>query len=192
MSIIFDEARHEYWDGEEKIPSVTQILKKAGLIDDRWFREEKTELGTLVHSITAMIDRGLTKADEWIGNEAYPYLQAWERFLEESGWRPLNIEVVVYNQAAGYAGTYDRIMINQDHKPILIDIKTGQPADWHGLQLAAYAMCLDSDWERTCSRRTVHLYKTGKYSVNAGKKHHYDEPYWNDAWSRIFRSRIAK
>ena len=35
--MIFDPALHEYSDGGVIIRSVTQILKAAGLIDDRWF-----------------------------------------------------------------------------------------------------------------------------------------------------------
>jgi hypothetical protein len=38
--MTFDPVLHEYRDGEIIIESVTQILKRAGLIDDRWFSEE--------------------------------------------------------------------------------------------------------------------------------------------------------
>jgi hypothetical protein len=44
----------------------------------------------------------------------------------------------------------------------LIDIKTGDPQDWHGYQLAAYSQCLPNPHSR--KRMTVHVRANGSYS----------------------------
>ncbi len=39
-ALSFDPETHQYWVDGEKVLSVTQVLKAAGLVDDRWYTIE--------------------------------------------------------------------------------------------------------------------------------------------------------
>ena len=86
----------------------------------------------------------LSKTDEELT------VEEWECIMSFAAWwlaeLPILLmsEQVVYNEAAGYAGTLD-LYVNVGGKDTLIDIKTGQDV-WpeHELQVTAYAHCFDS------------------------------------------------
>jgi hypothetical protein len=57
--MTFDPVLHEYRDGDLIIQSVTQILKRAGHIDDRWYSEEARERGSAVHELCERFNKGI-------------------------------------------------------------------------------------------------------------------------------------
>jgi len=56
--MIFNAGRHEYSDNGIIIPSVTQILKAAGVFDDRFYNEEARERGSAVHELCERYSNG--------------------------------------------------------------------------------------------------------------------------------------
>jgi hypothetical protein len=133
--IRFYRDRHEYWTDDGRVDSVTRILTKAGLIKARFYTEEARNRGSMVHTLTEEFD--LT--GRW-SKEALQYpgwVDAYREFtgLHKPSWT--HIEVGVYHPGVPYAGTCDRIG-SLFGKPTVLDIKSGSPAEWHWLQLAAY------------------------------------------------------
>lgn len=168
IGLTFDPETHTYRKGETILPSVTQILKDVGLIDTTFFTPEHAERGTRIHQATAFWDEtGMD--DDSLPEELSGYLSAWKAFREETGFVPSHIEQAFCSEQ-GYAGTVDRIGRTHKINPLILDIKSGPPAPWHRLQLAAYALMVKRElripiWDMW----GVHLRKDGKYSVESYK-----------------------
>ena len=165
--VQFDEAAHVYTVAGVQRPSVTQILKDAGLIDTTWYTDEARERGRAVHLATQFLDE-----DDLDWDTVLPpyrgYVAAWQRFKQESHFAiscdstgKLLIEYLLFQSVSGYCGMLDRLGTIGTTE-YLIDIKTGDPHDWHGYQLAAYSQCLPNPHSR--KRMTVHLRANGSYS----------------------------
>jgi hypothetical protein len=131
----YDPLGHAYYVDGRLWPSVTQALGCAGHIDRTWYTPESAVRGRLVHHVTAMLHDGPVPVDPAIAG----YVQAYQRFLTETGAVMLAIETALWgHDGFRTAGQCDRVA--QLHQRIgILDIKSGDPADWHPLQLAAYA-----------------------------------------------------
>lgn len=138
--IEFDENAHTYTVDGTQYPSVTTVLKSAGLIDTKWFTEEGRDRGTYVSQATAWWELNQLDNDS-LDPELEPYLSAWVQFLHDSEIDVQQIEHPVCHPM-GFAGTPDRVVFHPTLGSTVIDIKTGGKSTWHALQLAAYAECL--------------------------------------------------
>lgn len=120
------------------LPRVTEIIAAAGLMP-KWNGGDPyaaMERGTAVHLATAYDDEGdLDEAS--ITPEIWPYIEAYRRFRQESGVHILAIEREVRDETVGYVGHYDRL-VRFNGADWVLDLKTGAPAPWHAIQLAAY------------------------------------------------------
>jgi len=148
--IRFDEEKHQYWDGGQLIPSVTQILKPVSP-NFGFVVPEKLEQARLLGSA---VDSAITLHEQKVLDESSlvpvvrEYLNAWIEFKTLSGWITSAVQERVYHRAVGYAGTLDiRGMLNG--RPAVIDVKRTfvMPASV-GPQTAAYAKALGSDHDR--------------------------------------------
>lgn len=143
--LTFEHATHTYRIDGAVVPSVTQILSEAGLIDDRWYTEESQLRGRTVHIITALEDRGELEESQ-VADEYKGYLAAWRRFKAETNCDIMAIEKRAYESTYRFAGTLDRtIEYRNAHGGAygVLDIKTGTEASWHPIQTAGYKMCDD-------------------------------------------------
>lgn len=180
----FDEATHTYYYDGFEVPSVTQIMKNAGIIDDRFYNEEARIRGSAVHLATQYLDEGDLDWDS-LDDLIVPYVKAYQKFKLDSGFVPEFIEKRIYHKAKpgmavciDYAGTLDRAGIFADFLPqkrcdlirdkyAVIDLKTGSIPEWAGIQLAAYALGLLPKMPR---RFALLLKKDGKYKLQEFKK----------------------
>ena len=175
--------RDENWNyisGRRLYPGVTNILKAEGIIDDTWYNEEATYRGEMVHKITELIDKG--KGDCFLDSEIFkdlePYTQAYQRFLNENKIDYFEIETKFVNETYGLGGTPDRIG-TLNLKGTLIDIKTGNPEKWHGIQLAAYALLIA---DPKIKKFGLYLKPNGKYKF---------EPYNDTKYLDLFLSALT-
>jgi hypothetical protein len=142
----FDEKLHKYtWEGKP-VPSVTQIMRVAGVsgYEDRQATspaliKEAMEFGTNVHKVTAFDDLG-TLDESTVDPQVMPCLQAWRKFKRDTGIVFTAIEKMVYSDKHFFAGTLDRYGHLAAGFKCLIDIKTGASLREHGIQLAAYGI----------------------------------------------------
>ena len=155
--VALDRETHTYSNG---LPSVTQILQAAGIIDTQWFTDEARDRGTAVHAACEYYDQG--ELDESSVDPAIAgYLDAYKSWQALNGRDCTWIERSVSDQRKLYAGTPDRILTTQPRA--VVDIKTGQPQDWHRLQLAAYVNCLHDPF--SYQRIGLYLRSDGEFSV---------------------------
>lgn len=156
----FNEDIHQYTYDGNVVPSVTQVIKGTGFVDDRWFTDEARERGTIVHKAVELFNHG-TLDMETVDEETAGYLRGWENFIFAFGMEMEVAEQRVYNETYRYAGTLDYIGVSAKGKRYLIDVKTGTPCRSHHLQLAAYLACVD----KIDFVRTVYLSADGKYNA---------------------------
>ena len=112
-------------------PSVTEILEAVGLISSRYYKPGAAERGTAVHKMLEDYDV-LGIPGEGL------YFEAYCSFLKRAEPKIIAIERFVFVEDPRYGGTLDRVM-EIDGVTYVVDIKTGWPASWHEIQLAAYA-----------------------------------------------------
>jgi hypothetical protein len=155
--LMFDATFHEYRlpDGRQ-VPSVTQILSAVGvstdfealmaMSDERARQiEAKRFLGTAVHAdCHAFDDDDLVWGT--VDPKVVPYLDAWRVFRENTGLQPMTRERRVFHAAHFYCGTLDGIFIDPRGRHVLVDIKTGDPADSGcQFQTAAYEAAFQAE-----------------------------------------------
>jgi hypothetical protein len=144
MSLTFDEDVHRYVLDGEPVPSVTQILTRSGLIDfsaiPPFVRDAALERGRKVHqAIHYYNERDLDVARFEADFPLYgPYLRAWMSFCDQRRFVPVLNEARVASRRHQVAGTLDCLGV-LDGSAVLLDFKTGRPADVAcDLQTAAY------------------------------------------------------
>lgn len=157
--LSFNRELHQFKIDGTPVPSVTQILKGAGIIDDRWFSEYSATRGTLIHQTCELYDLG-DLDEETLDPVLAGYLAGWKKFRDETEFVQTQIESPVYNIGLQYAGILDRVGYVNDENT-LIDIKSGAVPWWVGLQLAAYASCLYPPF--TGDRLAVQLSQDGTW-----------------------------
>ena len=159
--LTFDEKEHIYRLGDEILPSVTEVIKGAGLagdfMPDPWYLQR----GSLVHAASALLDRN--DLDESSLDPAIAgYVQGYRNFLKETGFVPEVIEVPRFNPKLMFAGTPDRVG-RLDGEGIVLDLKTGVSRPrWHRLQTAAYVLLSPEHPEK---RAALYLAADGGYSL---------------------------
>lgn len=159
MNLTFDEAAHKYQLDGRPIPSVTQIIKEAGLTG-HYKGTAARDRGTRIHTATEVYDTLGVIMD----TAEAPYVEAWAKFRTDNKVQIIASEQAVCNKEHWYAGTLDRIIsLIVAGFPItaILDIKSGTKADWHRFQLGAYALC----WPDPLDIGIVLYLKPYKYEV---------------------------
>jgi hypothetical protein len=155
-ALTFTPDTHEYRVGDQRVPSVTQILKATGIATD--FDElagmsdrlgaaidEKRALGQALHADAHAFDDDDL---DWstVDARVRPYLEAWATFRENSRLMPLGRERRVFHPTYRYAGTLDGIFAKPRAATVLVDIKTGDPESAGArYQLAAYQLAYEAE-----------------------------------------------
>lgn len=144
--MIFNSDRHEYSDNGIIIQSVTQLLKAAGIIDDRFFSAEARDRGSAVHELCERYANG--ERYDNIGRElaSLEYVNAFASWQHDSKAYALRTESIIHGEHNGkrYAGRCDGLFEIRGQR-VLVDFKTGAPVEWHSYQLAAYALASFED-----------------------------------------------
>lgn len=151
------EESHQYLVDDKPVKSVTQLLKEYGLSNywnnDPWYLER----GTAVHRATHFIDIGDLDF-ETVDPQIMPYLEAYMKFKQETGWVFKHIEEKFYHPIYHYCGTPDRFLP-------LLDIKTGEDSK---LQLAAYGELLRTNGHNPGREAfNLRLDEDGTYSLKS-------------------------
>lgn len=151
----FNEDLHEYRVGGIVTPSVSEILKANGLMDNFRASEVKLKNGSVIHKALELHDLG--KLDETsLDPRLKKCIDMWEKFKKEIGVSCVLGAEEKVNMGVLYAGTIDRILSLCNRHKMILDFKTGNPQPWAALQTAAYALAYDlekhKDYERCCAK----------------------------------------
>lgn len=179
-SLSFDHDTHTYLLGDRVLPSVTEILRGAGLVDDRWWTSAGTWRGSAVHNACWYDDQN-DLDEEALDPALRPYIDAYRKFKAETGFEAVEIETPLYNDLLGYAGTPDRIGKLQGKRLCLPDIKSGASSKVTRYQTVAYAACLPSP--RKYVRMELRLQPNGKYSLQVYEPKDFDRDF--QRWQAI-------
>lgn len=163
--IDLDRTTHTY---SPNLPSVTQILKDAGLINTQWFTDEARDRGSMIHLACEYYDQGDLNESS-IDPDISGYLEAYKAFKRYAQYEPEWIEVPQKDPTGVYAGTADRIVISRPRS--LDDIKSGPYQPWHRIQSAAYVNMMDDPF--SFERRGIYLKASGTYSIRVFPKTEY-------------------
>jgi len=144
--VHFEPTTHTYTLNGRRMPSVSEILRDAGLVDGRWWTDEGRTRGQYVAQLTHYYDDGDLDFES-LTPELKGYLDSWRAFRNMTKCEILSAEEVVVNEALGYAGTLDR-RIRWNHREKLIDIKLGSSQPFHRVQTALYAMTFPRRMDR--------------------------------------------
>lgn len=173
--VHFDEATHTYKVNGRVVPSVTQVLKAAGLIDDRWFNQAARDRGRIV---AIAIELHSKNNLQYVPDGYQGYVNAWVKFLAGTGFVPREVEQPRYNDVYGYAGTVDTEGILWD-TPSVVDIKTGCDAPQYAIQTAGYAGFWPEEYH---ARYCLFLCDDGSYKI----RRHGDPHDWGVFMSALF------
>jgi hypothetical protein len=165
----FNSETHIYRFGGRIIPSVTGILKDAGIIKfgingSELQNERAMSRGKAVHAACHYLDDGNLQWNT-VDDELIPYIVAYEKFKKDTNFKPNRIEERLFNSTFCFAGTLDREgtwNINNNHT--LIDLKTGSVPDWTALQTAGYDLLLPT-LSKPRERYALQLKETGDYAL---------------------------
>jgi hypothetical protein len=165
--ILTLDENHHYALGEDKLVSVTQVIHGEGLSGDtsHW-NDAAMNRGSFVHAACEYHDLG-TLDEETLDPALAPYLTAYKAFKAHQDPHWLVVEGMRCDLTLRYAGTIDRAgRIKASKFPVVLDIKSGSPAKWHGIQLAAYKRLVAKDLpEGVIWRYALYLSDDGTYKL---------------------------
>jgi hypothetical protein len=171
----FNPSKHEFSRDGVVIPSVTQVLARAGICDFS-FVEEETRIhamkrGTSVHWLLQLEDEGALNY-RTVPRSLRGYRKAYRDWKRHSSFCPLWVECKFVSQY-GYAGIIDRAgsfpatTMYLSGTNCVLDFKTGEIPDWVRLQLAAYALAIEPiiAVARNIRRIALTLSASGAYKI---------------------------
>jgi hypothetical protein len=186
VNLTYNDINHEYKLDGMTIPSVTQVLKGAGLVNldfvNEQLLEEKADLGKKVHLTTELYDNGTLDLDE-LHPTLKAYLDQWIKFRKDFNFIPTEIELQLFHKLYRYAGRIDRVGLAQGVLTEL-DIKSGMKFKHHAIQNAGYELLYNQGkkrGEQVKKRMTVYL-STDGYKV---------EPHNNENDKNVFLSALT-
>jgi len=140
VTIRFEASSHTYIDEATGavLPSITQMLDRAGWIDDQWYTEDSCTRGQAVHQLTADYDLGaLNPATCVTAYRGYLLAHVAAMAIERPAFRL--IEEPLAHPTLRFAGRPDRAGLFHGVAGVL-EIKSGLVARSHPIQTALQAI----------------------------------------------------
>ncbi len=163
----FDAGRHEYFIGDQKVPSITQLIEMGGLVNgSQYFTEASRIRGTSVHALCADYDLGaldLPRLESPHRGYVLGYIAACEALKPD--WQ--SIEVADVHPVYRYGVRTDRVGKVFGRRTVC-EIKSAVKARHHAIQTSLQAL---ADEVRSkvphemIQRFTIYVKPTGKFSV---------------------------
>ncbi len=136
----FNESTHTYTLDGKRLPSVTQCIAAKHPLwftPDPWYAER----GTAVHKACSLYV-ARTLDIETVDPEVKPYLDSFEKFLQQCFFASMKTDLLVWSEKHWYAGTLDLLPLTAKRGHWLVDLKTENVPSTVGMQLAGYAEAL--------------------------------------------------
>lgn len=139
-NVTFEEATHTYKLNDVEVPSVTQIIKAAGLsgLDgvNPELLERNAAFGKAVHKAIELKCKGTLDFDS-VDDAIKPYIEQWDKFVKDFNYTSLYQEYQRIDTVIRVGYCIDNIGdINGEY--IIADIKTGAPKASDIIQSCAY------------------------------------------------------
>lgn len=171
----FDARRHEYVDLRTGVVvrSITQLLKRAGLVDDKFYTRASRDRGTAVHDLCAAYDLGALDPDE-CDSEFRGYLRAHVKAIALLRPTMLAVEEPVIHPTLGFAGRPDRVVKIAGVVGVL-ELKSGPLTRAHPIQCAMQCILVADFLDLPAEymqRHAWYLKRTGKVSIEGFTDRH--------------------
>lgn len=163
----YDEVDHAYYLDGQRIPSITQLIDRGGLVNGaEYFTEESRRRGTEIHQLCADWDMGALDPLT-VTSSRRPYLLGYIAACQalKPTWEA--IEEADHHPVYRFAGRTDRVGVVNRLQSVA-EIKSATKARHHAIQTALQAILASArwklphdQWQRLC----IYVKKTGKFSV---------------------------
>ena len=164
--IEFEPISHTYTVDGRVLPSVTQVLEPYTGLEfvNRELLKRAAEFGSNVHQACHLYNMDDLDRDS-LDPALVPYVDAWEKFLDDTGAVVILSEHRVASRKHGYAGTFDTL-VHWGKSQRKIDIKSGTVLPRTvGPQTAAYVEAYaEETGVKIRDRYCLHLKGDGTYS----------------------------
>lgn len=158
----FDATEHVYTLDGEIIPSVTQLLGRAGLVSEAFYTEASAERGHQIHQLCAQYDLGAVEDLPRCVSAYKPWLLAYVKFLRTVRPAWVSIEEACANTQYRFGGRPDRLGTVWGAEAI-VELKSGVMERWHGVQTALHDILVGGLPVRVRNRYGLYLMRTGKF-----------------------------
>lgn len=139
---IFDGALHAYYVNGRRVPGVSDILQRTGMIvESPFWTDDGRDKGKRLHYFCSQIDRGSldwSEVDLDIADEVFGY----EQWIEKTGYKAIFTEEPLYSEICNFAGTPDSFGYFPDKTFVLLDRKRRKAQAVTELQLAGYVQLI--------------------------------------------------
>lgn len=160
IRVIYYPKTHQYKMAGRFVPSITNIVADAGLIDARHFTVGCAQRGTDAHDEIARWIKG-----KGCGRRTSYFMRGFLAFVRNTGFVALQSEKLVYSLVHGIAGRCDVIGI-LNGRMIMLEIKTGAEYGWWPYQLSGYQICIEEMGLYAIEARfSIQLHDDGSYSL---------------------------
>lgn len=170
--LIFRAEDHTYWLDGQQIPALHDILGDMGFCPNNGFYTQGSAAkGRAIHEATTYIDIRCNDQESirevgldpltGLGYEINGHVLDYAAFRKQHpGFRWFQIEEPIANEVLRYATTPDRVGLDPDDEPCVLDIKSGHPESWHKVQLAG------QDFSKKARRYALYITDTpGKFKL---------------------------
>lgn len=170
MRLEFVEGSHTYVDRDtgRVLPGITDLLKRAGIVDDQWYTAEGQERGSEVHRLTADYDLGLLGcAPGKVAKAHRGYLlgHVQATSILRPSWS--HVEEVIGHERLRFAGRPDRVGMVYGAVSVF-EVKTGAYDRSHMIQTALQAILVAPEVglpPEAITRYVEYLQNNGKWKV---------------------------
>lgn len=156
--------RH-YGDEQGRYYSVSQVCRVLAGEPDRAADPLAAQRGTDLHQIFALLlaaRQGLSEPPV-IPAPYQGYVAAMQAWIGAADPQAVQVEVARRHPRLPYAGTIDCVGLLQRGAYGVLDLKTGQPARWHAVQIRAYRELLE---ERAARMWILYVHPDGTYRLD--------------------------
>lgn len=166
--LTFDVKQHAYAIDGVRVPSITQLLEKGGLVDGaQYFTEESRRRGHAVHSLCMDYELGaldLPRLESPYRGYVLGYVAAVQAL--RPAWQ--QIEIFDIHPTLRFGGRPDRVGPVMG-LPTVAEIKSAAKARHHGVQTALQAILVGGrrglPEPRALQRMVIYVKHTGKFSI---------------------------
>ena len=160
----YNKETHEYVLNGEVVPSVTQLLERAGLTSEAFYDAKSAERGHKVHELCTARDLWAIEDLRRCDSPYKGWLLAYEAFLMAVRPEWSAIEEAAVSIVYRVGGRPDRVGRLWGVEAI-VDIKSGQPERHHGIQTALYDVVVGELPAGVRKRYSLYLKRTGKFRL---------------------------
>lgn len=167
--VRFDPIKHEYWSGDKKYISITQLLKHFGMTPDydAFGNNTARDFGSAAHAACALLDKdNLGEYDVAMK----PWINGYCKFLGAYNPEWTSIEDPFISFVWGFGGTPDRFGMIRNRTAI-VELKFGSPDESHEIQTAGQQVLIEEYYStRVQDRYSLYITPNNfKLKLHTGK-----------------------